>query len=156
MTPDKLLETIQDQFALNWYGIHGIYHWQRVRENGLRLAGLNGANRQVVELFAYLHDARRLSDGRDRQHGKRGAAYAASLRGSLSQLPDEAFDNLLYAIRYHSDGLTEANITVQSCWDADRLDLGRVGIKPEAQYLCTEAAKDPQLIAWAYRRSQGE
>jgi uncharacterized protein len=156
MKMDKLLETIREQFALNWYGIHGIYHWVRVKENGLRLADLNGANREVIELFSYLHDARRLNDGLDRQHGKRGAAYAASLKGSLVHLPGDVFESLIYAIRYHSDGLTEANITVQSCWDADRLDLGRVGIKPEAQYLCTEAAKDRQLIDWAYRRSQGD
>lgn len=32
------------------------------------------------------------------------------------------------ALAYHSDGYTEGDITVQVCWDADRLDLGRVGI----------------------------
>lgn len=38
-------------------------------------------------------------------------------------------------------------------WDADRLDLGRVGIRPNARYLCTEPAKDPAFITWAYERS---
>ena len=41
-------------------------------------------------------------------------------------------------------------IKVQTCWDADRLDLGRVGIYPDAQFLCTNTAKYPAFIhrAW--------
>jgi uncharacterized protein len=45
------------------------------------------------------------------------------------------------------------DITVLTCWDADRLDLGRVGIRPAAHRLCTDAARDPAMIEWAYRRS---
>jgi uncharacterized protein len=52
--------------------------------------------------------------------------------------------------------LTEADVTVQTCWDADRLDLGRIGIKPEPRFLCTAAAQDPALIEWALLRSQGQ
>ena len=44
-------------------------------------------------------------------------------------------------------------MTVQTCWDADRLDLGRVGIRPLAERLCTDVARDPVLIEWAYQRS---
>ena len=156
MKLESLIDLIQEQFALNWYGIHGIYHWRRVKENGLRLAELTQANVDVVELFAYLHDSRRLNEGLDRQHGKRAAKYATSLQGSTIDLPAGDFDRLAYACRYHSDGLTEADITIQTCWDADRLDLGRVGIKPDPQYLCTAAAKNPELIEWAFWRSQSE
>jgi uncharacterized protein len=154
MNLDSLRGMIQEQFALNWYGMHGILHWQRVKENGLRLAELTQANKQVVELFAYLHDSRRMNEGLDRQHGKRAAKYVTSLNGLIINLPTREFDRLAYACRNHSDGLTEADITIQTCWDADRLDLGRVGITPEPQYLCTDAAKDPKIIEWAYRRSQ--
>jgi len=42
---------------------------------------------------------------------------------------------------------------VQTCWDADRLDLGRVGKMPRRDLLCTEAAKDRRVIAWANRRA---
>ena len=156
MNLDSLIDAIQGQFILNWYGIHGIYHWQRVKENGFRLAKMTQANFHVVELFAYLHDSRRLNEGLDRQHGKRAAKYVTSLRGSTIDLPARDFDRLVYACRYHSDGLTEADITIQTCWDADRLDLGRVGIKPDPQYLCTDAAKNPELIEWAFWRSQSE
>jgi len=42
---------------------------------------------------------------------------------------------------------------VQTCWDSDRLDLGRVGIQPRPERLCTAAAQDPGTIRWAYERS---
>ena len=57
------------------------------------------------------------------------------------------------ACKYHSDGLVEGDITVQTCWDSDRLELGRVGIKPSPQRLCTEFAKRKDVIAAAYKRS---
>jgi hypothetical protein len=41
---------------------------------------------------------------------------------------------------HHSNGAVDADPTIQTCWDADRLDLGRVGIKPPARYLSLEAA----------------
>ena len=44
---------------------------------------------------------------------------------------------------------------MQTCWDADRLDLGRVGIVPNPRYLCTPAAKSPAVIDWAHLRSVG-
>jgi uncharacterized protein len=50
--------------------------------------------------------------------------------------------------------MLDGNITVQTCWDADRLDLGRVGTTPDPRYLCTAAAKQSDIIEWALRRSQ--
>lgn len=60
---------------------------------------------------------------------------------------------LSYACMHHSNGLLEADLTVQVCWDADRLDLGRVGNVPSPKRLCTPAARDAELIRWAYARS---
>jgi uncharacterized protein len=68
-------------------------------------------------------------------------------------MTDEQWTHLMEAIRWHSHGRTEAHPTVQVCWDSDRLDLGRVGIIPDPQYLCTDAAKDPAMIRWAYEQS---
>lgn len=48
---------------------------------------------------------------------------------------------------------TTGDVTVQTCWDADRLDLGRVGTRPDRRYLCTIAAKEKATIDWAYERS---
>lgn len=154
ITP-ALIDTIRQQFTLDWGGIHGAPHWARVRENGLRLAELTGANTRVIEYFAFLHDSRRSNDGWDPQHGRRAADFAATLRGTHLELSDDEFDLLQLACKLHSDGGTEADITVQCCWDADRLDLGRVGTRPDPERLCCEAAKASELIDWAHGRSLG-
>jgi uncharacterized protein len=151
---NDLMAVIEQDFALQMDGIHGQAHWLRVYQNGLRLAKKTGADLEVVELFAYLHDSKRQNNGWDREHGQRAAEFVKSLKGTLIFLPDERFERLVYAIAYHSDGLTEADISVQTCWDADRLDLGRINIRPSPQRLCTAAAQDPEVIEWAFRRSQ--
>ncbi|MGE5139149.1 MAG: hypothetical protein ACM3JD_06805, partial [Rudaea sp.] len=87
-------------------------------------------------------------------HGARGAELARSLRGRLLDLSDAEFDLLYAACRDHTSGRTEADITIQVCWDADRLDLARVRIEPNARYLCTPAAKDRALIDWANARAR--
>jgi uncharacterized protein len=149
----EVLRILREQFQLDWHGIHGVPHWARVRWNGLNLAAVNGARTDIVELFAFLHDCRRLHDGRDREHGVRAADFTLALDAQLLRMDRPGRELLTYAVRYHSDGLTEADITVQTCWDADRLDLGRVGITPRADQLCTEEARNPVLLDLAYRRS---
>lgn len=149
----RLIEVVKAEFALDWRGIHGAGHWARVRYNGLLLARSTGADRDVVELFAFLHDARREHDGGDSGHGARAAALARELNGSVFSLDRAALRLLEWACRDHSIGETEAHPTVQTCWDADRLDLGRVGKRPNPAYLCTDAAKDPGVLRAAYARS---
>ena len=149
----ELISKINAQYILALNGIHGISHWARVLENGEKLAELNNANLYVVQLFAVFHDAKRINDGRDPDHGRRGAEFAYSLNGRLFKLSNKDFELLYIACSYHADGLVDGDITVQTCWDSDRLDLGRIGIKPELRYLCTDAAKNPQIIDWANERS---
>ena len=60
----------------------------------------------------------------------------------------------IQACDLHTEGYLEADITVQTCWDADRLDLGRVGTTPRVEKLCTEGAKDPGLLKWAVKRGE--
>jgi uncharacterized protein len=150
----QLLDAILARYALPLDGIHGVSHWARVLENGRLLARSSCANTAVVQLFAVLHDAQRWDDGWDREHGRRGAELAACLRPTPLDLPDPDFDLLFAACAHHADGLTDGDITVQTCWDADRLDLFRVGIRPQPQRLCTQAAQDPSVIEWAMRRSR--
>jgi uncharacterized protein len=126
----------------------------RVRKNGLRLAELTGANPRVVELFAFLHYICRENDIIDPGHGQRAADFAAGLPHVQALLSREEMKLLQQACAGHTRGYTQADITVQVCWDADRLDLGRIGIRPVPERLCTEAARQPELIAWAFRRSR--
>jgi uncharacterized protein len=151
---DALMQTIKQGFALSLDGIHGLAHWSRVCENGLRLADASGADQRVVELFAFLHDSCRLNDGWDREHGRRAAEFVRSLQGTHLALSAERLELLAFACAHHSDGWTQADVTVQTCWDADRLDLGRIGIMPDPGRMCTDAAKEASTIEWAWGRSQ--
>ena len=54
-------------------------------------------------------------------------SLAAKVRGKLFDLNDDDFDLLFVACVGHMDQPTDDDPTVQTCWDADRLDLGRVG-----------------------------
>lgn len=153
MITRQLFDIIYKQYAQSSNGTHGVSHWARVLENGRLLTEKTGANLKVVELFAVFHDSKRISEKRDPGHGLRGAEYAASLRGKAYQLSDTDFDLLYYACAHHTDGETEADITVQVCWDSDRLDLGRAFITPVPEKLCTAPAKDLALIDWAHKRS---
>ena len=153
METHELIKAIRQEYRLPWRGIHGVAHWARVLENGVRLALRTGARLDVVSLFAVFHDSRRVNEGYDPEHGRRGATLTTALRGTLFVLADDAYELLRMACIHHTDGKTMADVTVQTCWDADRLDLGRVAIKPHPKRLCTEAAKDSAVIAWAYERS---
>ncbi len=149
------MDILKDECTLSFDGIHGIHHWRRVRAIGIKLAPKTGASIELVELFAFLHDLKRVDDGSDRHHGKRAAEYIRTIQGKYIFLPQVELDLLCYACEFHTAGLTDADITVQTCWDADRLDLGRVGIRPDKRLLCTEAAKDPGIMKWAYEMSLG-
>jgi uncharacterized protein len=148
-----LVPHLRRQFKLDWRGIHGVSHWARVRQNGLLLSESTGANTVVVELFSFLHDSCRLNDGHDPNHGARAADFAQSLHGTVITLSAQELAVLLDACQGHTHGRHSDNVTIQTCWDADRLDLGRVGIRPVPERLCTDAARAPVLIEWAYQRS---
>jgi uncharacterized protein len=146
-----ILAEILRSYALPTWCHHGVAHWARVLENGWRIADSTGADREVVALFALFHDSRRVNESRDDGHGQRGGELARSLRSSLVQLDDARFELLFDACCLHTDGLTAGDPTLQTCWDADRLDLARVGIIPQSSRLCTDAARG--LLSWANERA---
>ena len=127
-------------------GYHGFDQWMRVLYDGRLLADMESANMRFVELFCLLHDTQRRNEYKDPSNGNRAARYAQSLRGVWFYVINEEMDLLTEALKYHSDGYTEADITVQVCWDADRLDLSRVGIKPAPHKLCTAPAKSVDVL----------
>ena len=153
MRRSELISFLRENFALECRGIHGAPHWARVRNNGLRLAESTGANIRVIEAFSLLHDSCRLNDDWDPEHGLRAGELARRLNKPFLELEVVELKLLVHACEGHSDGHLQADVTVQTCWDADRLDLGRVGIRPEASRLCTLAARHPAVIEWAHFRS---
>lgn len=154
MITQALIRAIIDQHPLKGHAsIHFTDHWARVLENGRRLQTASGARLEVVELFAVFHDAGRISDGKDPDHGERGAQVAARMRGRLFDIDAAGWELLRLACQLHSKGRLDGDVTVQTCWDSDRLDLLRAGYYPAPEKLCTAAARAPDMIAWANRRS---
>ena len=137
----ELWQYVIERFGCGEFSVHGPSHWKRVERNGLFIAEQNGAIMEVVTLFALFHDSRRENDYEDEGHGERGAAFAIALHGSMFELPDEHFALLHYACAWHTDGQLSDDPTIGACWDADRLDLGRVGIVPSADFMSTAIAK---------------
>jgi uncharacterized protein len=139
---DPLLARVRERSTGIRSRIHGERHWRTVARNGLWLAERTpGSDAHVVFLFALLHDTMRVNDQYDPGHGPRAAAFAEELQAAaLLALDDHRGALLVEACRLHADGLTADDATVAACWDADRLDLPRVGIEPAARLLSTEAA----------------
>lgn len=152
--PDpSLMQRIASQYQLDPEGTHGLSHWGRVLENGLRLSRKTGGDPIVISLFAVFHDACRQNQSVDPGHGQRGARLAADFLDHSSLVTPAQLSQLIIACQLHTDGQTQAEMTVQCCWDADRLDLARAGITPSEKFLCTAEAKSSTIIEWATERS---
>jgi uncharacterized protein len=156
--PALLLE-VRRQYRLEWLGLHGAAHWARVLENGLRLCGATpGVRRDVVVLFALLHDACRHDDGQDADHGLRAAEFAKHLHEEgLLSLDAVGLALLATACATHTGGRIPADPTVMACWDSDRLDLPRIwGVKVRVEWLGTPTAREPTTVEWATQRARDD
>jgi len=121
---------------------HGPEHWQRVAEIGLGLCLRDpAADPTVVALFALLHDTQRLNEDEDPLHGPRAASYALKLfEGGDLAISEQQLHALMDACQRHTTAGPTGDPTAGVCFDADRLTLWRVGIRPEPQYLSTQTA----------------
>jgi uncharacterized protein len=136
----EVLELLRQESSFITSPIHGLKHWRTVERNGHYLANFNGADKAVLSYFAYFHDCMRENEGRDKGHGPRAASFAKKHRDSIP-LNDVQFKQLTDACKGHTYGTRPDCTTINTCWDADRLDLGRVGISPDASYLHDIEAK---------------
>jgi uncharacterized protein len=141
---DKIVNDIRDYVRSRWTldDLHGVSHWDRVYRNG-QLLMTPEVNPLVVALFAYLHDSCRVDNGSDLEHGPRAAAWVETIRNTyLQALSDEEFFLLQEACRLHTTMSRTGNPTIDACFDADRLDLWRVGITPDPERLATEKGRE--------------
>jgi len=148
-----IVRAILEDYPLPKRGIHGVSHWARVLENGIRLAEITGANIEVVQLFSIFHDSQRVTESTDPSHGVRGAAFAADLRGKLYELDEDNFDLLFVACVGHMENKADDDPPGQTCWDADRLDFGRTGKKLASGWLSAVALANPVIMNWANQRA---
>lgn len=145
--------------------LHGVTHWTRVHRYGLLLADslkLSEEERLAIALFGWTHDLARTDDNGGNQHSIDGAKYIQYVTDRLfSDFPETTLDVVTTAIRYHSDGMNaeealyelpivdnstwsrESTLnTIGCCWDADRLDLLRLGIVPDESMMSTPYWKE--------------
>jgi uncharacterized protein len=137
--------------------LHGPTHWKCVALTGHALVRRDSRiDPLVVWLFAQLHDSQRNNDQHDAQHGPRAAQVTRALIGSGSlrgvQPGSARAQKLIRAINDHTAGKTDADVTVGACWDADRLNLWRVGTTPAVRFMSTPAARRDFARLSAYAR----
>ena len=140
-----------DYFALDQNkSDHGIAHWERVKIIGEYLSQYTKADLKVVQYFAFLHDIKREDDFGDPEHGLRAVNFIETHLDLVNDLTGDQIEKLKYACCYHSDYKAKSeDVTVQTCWDADRLDLCRVGIVPDKYFLNTDKAKEKESIEFS-------
>jgi len=134
---------IQSQFKLPINSIHGISHWKQVEAIGHRLSASTKADKVVVSYFAYLHDSKRQNEDEDLGHGETASIYCEQLyKQGILKITENQLSQLLYACKFHSDSKAKTDdMTIATCWDADRLDLNRIGITPDSDFLYTNKGK---------------
>jgi len=138
--PDYLDDIIFRVEKVNITGFHGLAHWEKVNMIGQFLADKNGADKKVIECFAYLHDVGRRNELDDPGHGHRSVEIIERMKDRLS-LDDKQYRKLLRAVQDHNKKNAESrDITVKTCCDADRLDLFRAGVIPDKRFLYTKDA----------------
>ena len=120
--------------------IHGITHGIRVERNGNAICQMLGIDSRVIRPFAYFHDCCRENDGHDPEHGLRAAKHIEKHYNFVKyhfSLSDTEMKLLMFACENHTDMIRSDFEIVNACFDADRLDLPRVGTNPDPNYMAT-------------------
>lgn len=105
------------------------YRWEHVTTVvtlALRLAELTGADAEIVEAAAWLHDVRKFSDGQ--RHPIAGAAYARAFLPT-TDFPPEKIEAVAQTIAEHMGLWRDEPLAVlesQVLWDADK--LAKIGL----------------------------
>lgn len=138
----RIKELALSQFVMDIHSIHGVDHWEQVKENGRMLSLQPNIDPLVVELFSYLHDCKRVDDHGDYEHGERAAEYVTNLReaGELNFLTQTQYTTLWTACHEHNKGILGIG-TIGACFDADRIELIRCGITPRHELMSTPMGK---------------
>lgn len=145
---EALVDACSSGAALVESDTHGERHWRAVARVGAELVAVDPEpDSDVLFLFALLHDARRELETRDPEHGPRAAVLAADLRErGLFQLDDDRFARLDEACRLHDTGAVSDDPTIGACYDADRINLTRLGFTIDHALLSRPVSRDDAFI----------
>jgi uncharacterized protein len=124
---------------------HGREHWQRVARIGTILClATPGSDLLVTFGFALFHDSQRHNEDEDPEHGPRAAAFFRATYRSFGLSDVFTCDQarlIEIACRNHTTAEPTSDPILGVCYDADRLDLWRVCLKPDSAYLSTREGK---------------
>ena len=148
------LDSLVHKAKIDFNGVHGFAHWRAVYRNGLML--MPSIDKYILFYFSVFHDFFRENDMADSAHGKSALYAIPSIEPTIRMFSKDRgkvksqIEILSFALEHHDDtpedyaaikNPLKDNQTVQILLDADRLDLGRVGITPLSEYLLTEQAR---------------
>jgi len=127
---DRVAQHIQSKFAGEGSG-HDWHHINRVRRLAKQIAAAEGANQELAELAALVHDIAdwKFHNGDD-SVGPREAERLLSEEGATPEVIEQVVD-IVRTISYKGAGVVTAMNTLegQCVQDADRLDaIGAIGI----------------------------
>jgi len=161
---DDLLEVISHWPLRDNPSCHGPDHWIRVYNNAMLLAddegwleGRYSVCRDALYWASLFHDSMRINEYDDDGHGGRGAAHLT--RYYLSEVSydgdqDDVLSMAVSCCALHTDlmpdneallcaHLSDMEMAVVRLFcDADRLDLDRLGYKPDPNRMFTHAGKE--------------
>jgi uncharacterized protein len=121
-------------------GLHGIEHLRRAAENAMLIAIQEcPEDYDNAVLGAYFHDIGRVDDSPGNSHAIAGAEIAEKMLRKF--WPELNIEKIVFAIRYHADGLVSDDPLIGTIWDADRLELGRAGISMDNVLFSTQAGR---------------
>ena len=165
----ELIKKLESYCRLKDSKLHGAGHWVRVHRFGKLLSdkcNLRPELEDCVETFSLTHDLARNLDGFEEDHGGNSALLFNKIRNELfPDLSNNQVEVIKIAIHYHSDGMTSEEAyykglfdhidlfgddlinTIGCCWDADRLDLLRLGRHPRPELMSTEHWEDVLPLA---------
>lgn len=129
---------ISEEEARSWYEdsdeVHNFEHVLRVEKMARRIALAEGADLEIVQAAAYLHDSRGASPEADGQARKGHHITSAEFAGEVLAAKGwekeriEAVQHCIRAHRFRHDEERPETIEAMCVFDADKLDvLGAVG-----------------------------
>lgn len=130
---DLLYEIKLDATHMN-SPLHGELHWRAVAAAGIEIASSVSERSDIALAFGMIHDSQRERDDWDPDHGVRAANWLICSVTLASLIGTEERELLASACLYHDRGMTTQNPLIGTLWDADRINLWRVGLCPDESY----------------------
>lgn len=127
-------------------------HLRQVALTAGRLAAALGEDIESAIVAGFLHDCGRTDDGGGTCHAYDSSIIARKAIAALD--PHLDVDRLCDGIARHADGDVTQDALIGCLWDADRLDLTRIGVDPDPDLLSTPVARRMVRLARRRRRER--